>query len=186
MRIAILHRRTRVFSLLLCPDHVKVWVYETPAEKHRHTGSNPESVQPPRRLGSVSSERPIEYLPLYNDYSKRRKRSYGERGPVDTPGLLCFESDEARQPMSGFSVFLAGATMSIRPTKGLNKPQRLDKSFVGGYVQPSQKRKLAAIAELQGTSINGMLATMIDHLDVDLAVTYPTGHEQTEPQAARC
>lgn len=75
--------------------------------------------------------------------------------------------------------------MSMKPHTGLHKPQQRGQAFVGAYIDMAAKRKLVAIAELEGTSITGMLARMIDHLDVDLDVSYPTGASDQEAAHAR-
>ena len=60
--------------------------------------------------------------------------------------------------------------MPHETTKGLEYPQRDDKSFIGGYVTPAQKRTLVALAKMRGTSINRLLGDLIDGVGITIAL----------------
>ena len=63
-----------------------------------------------------------------------------------------------------------------RAKVGLTAPQVGDKSFIGAYIMPAQKRKLAGVALMNARTITAQLQTMIDELEIDtLQAAKPRG-----------
>ena len=63
-----------------------------------------------------------------------------------------------------------------RAKVGLTAPQVGDKSFIGAYILPAQKRKLAGVALMNARTITAQLQTMIDELEIDtLQAAKPRG-----------
>lgn len=49
--------------------------------------------------------------------------------------------------------------------KGIDKPQRRGKAYVGAYVEPESKRKLVELANKGGLTVTQLLCSMIDKAD---------------------
>jgi len=49
--------------------------------------------------------------------------------------------------------------------KGIEYPQRAERSFIGCYVEPTQKARLVAAADSCGMTVTQLLTTMVDRIE---------------------